>query len=87
LALTDPSQSSWPGSLPAIHVFPAEQQTWMPGTSQNKSGHDKAHFMRFSRGGGFIGHPSASLRTAIFLSPIVRNNGVNRQNPPLEAAR
>jgi hypothetical protein len=30
---------------------------------------DEAHVMRFSRGGGFIGHPSASRRATIFLSP------------------
>jgi hypothetical protein len=32
------------GLVPAIHVVLEAQQTWMPGTSQNKSGHDDPQF-------------------------------------------
>jgi hypothetical protein len=39
------------GLVPAIHVFVLrERKTWMPGTSQDKPGHDEYYFLNPSTG-------------------------------------
>jgi hypothetical protein len=44
------AQSSWPGYVPAIHVFSGfgAVKTWMPGTRLHKAGHDDRFHVRHS---------------------------------------
>jgi hypothetical protein len=47
--VTHPSPPSWPGFVPAIHVFltPQAAKTWMPGTGPGMTNHGKQPMHRF----------------------------------------